>query len=528
MAVIQKVNCKKCMNGLHQECADPDTCLCAESHGKTQLEKEASEQLKQMLDNHFDEISIQKLGIAEYQVRLQEKFKLLKDAIEINFRGRSFVLEACLSVKAQLKIKNLTQPFALILMGNPSTKKSTILEVVNSLLGCYKSDKFTPKSFVSHSANVKKEELGKIDLLPRIRHKTLICPELAPLFSGNEENLIEIFGLLTRVLDGRGLELDSGVHGKRGYSGDYHFMMLGAVVDIPRKVWKVLGNLGPRLYFLRIPDDSLEQKNRISEIKSSFKSKPYNIRLEECQESCKEFWKYVENNPMQDEDKKIHWDSQRDDPEVHERIIEVAMLLAKLRAVIPTWHTSDSDSSGLNYNFEMPIEEDPERASNALYNLARGYALLFGRNFITKDDLNVVIPIALSSAERERVALFKLLIENKGKIDSKNFEEKSGVSKNTALKQMKQLDKLGLVDLVFDEAETKPRVNIQLKNTFDWFISDEFREYWDRFVEAFLTPKNSAQSQENAEKDRVSKNQQTLDSQIPTLKTEEVVTNVNN
>jgi len=80
----------------------------------------------------------------------------------------------------------------------------------------------------------------------------------------------------------------------------------------------------------------------------------------------------------------------------------------------------------------MPIEEDPERASNALYNLARGHAVLYGRNFITKDDLSVVIPVALSSAERERVALFKLLIENKGKIDSKNFEEKSGVSKNTA------------------------------------------------------------------------------------------------
>jgi len=503
------------MKGLHQECDDPDICLCAEYHNKPKtLQEECQEAFTKMMDNYLDEVAIRKLDIEDYKVRLQEKFKLLKDTIETNFRGRSFVLECCLSVKAQLKVKNLTQPFALILMGNPSTKKSTMLDIVNSLPDCYKSDKFTPKSFVSHSANVKKEELSKIDLLPRIRHKTLICPELAPLFSGNEENLIEIFGLLTRVLDGRGLELDSGVHGKRGYSGDYHFMMLGAVVDIPRKVWKVLGNLGPRLYFLRIPDDSLDQKNRISEIRHSFRSKPYNVRLEECQEACREFWKYIENNPMQDEDKKITWDTQRDDSEVHNRIIEIAMLLAKLRAVIPTWHTADSDSSGLNYNFEMPIEEDPERASNAIYNLARGHALLYGRNFITKDDLGVVIPVALSSAERERVALFKLLIENNGRIDSKNFEEKSGVSRNTALKQMRQLDKLGLVDLVFDEAETKPRVTIQLKDTFSWFISDEFREYLDRFVDAFLTPKISAYSEDFAEKTGMRKPDSTLDEHI--------------
>ena len=83
-------------------------------------------------------------------------------------------------LEAQQLISGITQVFTLIFMGNPSSYKSTILEIVSILPDCYVSDAFTPKSFVSHSANSKKNELEKVDLLPRIRHKTLITSELAP------------------------------------------------------------------------------------------------------------------------------------------------------------------------------------------------------------------------------------------------------------------------------------------------------------------------------------------------------------
>ncbi len=43
-------------------------------------------------------------------------------------------------------------------------------------------DNFTPKSFVSHAASVAQDKLGEIDLLPKIRNKTMLTKELAPLF----------------------------------------------------------------------------------------------------------------------------------------------------------------------------------------------------------------------------------------------------------------------------------------------------------------------------------------------------------
>ena len=160
----------------------------------------------------------------QYQIELHKARQKLEEVMDNNFARRYFTLMTCLSVKAQLKIENLTQPFALFLIANPGTKKSTVLDIVNATSGCYRSDKFTAKSWVSHSATSNKKDLSSVDLLPRIQYKTFITPELAPIFSADKDNLIDVFGIMTRILDGRGLTTDSGVHGQRGYIGDYYFM----------------------------------------------------------------------------------------------------------------------------------------------------------------------------------------------------------------------------------------------------------------------------------------------------------------
>jgi hypothetical protein len=59
------------------------------------------------------------------------------------------------------------------------------------------TDNFSAKSFVSHSTAVKREELEKIDLLPRIKDKFFITPELSPTFTKKDDDLIEILGILT-------------------------------------------------------------------------------------------------------------------------------------------------------------------------------------------------------------------------------------------------------------------------------------------------------------------------------------------
>jgi hypothetical protein len=424
----------------------------------------------------------------------------MNDVIRSSFPSIIFAVTVCLAIKAQMSIRGVTQVFTLILMGNPSSYKSTVLEILSALPECYVSDSFTPKSFVSHSANSSKKDLEKVDLLPRIRHKTLVTPELAPLFSGNPDQLVEYFGMLTRILDGRGFQSDSGVHGSRGYQGDYSFTWIGAVVDIPHRVWKLLGNLGPKIYFLRLPSDQKSGNEKINEIKQILKGQSYATKLESCKEAIKEYWQLLQTSVT---NHKICWDSEKDDEATLEKIIQMAMILAKLRASVPTWHTAESDSGGASYNFETPIEENPSRASSALYNLARGHAVLNGRNHITPDDLKVVVPVALSSAARERVELLRLLIEHDGKLNTDEYMEASGVSRATARKEMERLVKIGLAQRTEVEGETKPIMAVKLKPEFDWFLSDEFLIYWHEF-KSTLNPRFSKLSQENLEKNGMS------------------------
>jgi len=53
LTTIQKINCQKCLKDLHDECKNPDQCLCAENnHDKpkplSEIEQQAAEQLKQI------------------------------------------------------------------------------------------------------------------------------------------------------------------------------------------------------------------------------------------------------------------------------------------------------------------------------------------------------------------------------------------------------------------------------------------------------------------------------------------------
>ncbi len=95
-----------------------------------------------------------------------------------------------------------------------------------------------------HSSGLTEKQMRKVDLLPKIKNKYFLTPELAPIFAARDDDLLQVLGILTRVADGQGYESDSGVQGHRGYRGDLMFVWLGACVDIPFKVHELLGTFG--------------------------------------------------------------------------------------------------------------------------------------------------------------------------------------------------------------------------------------------------------------------------------------------
>ena len=175
-----------------------------------------------------------------------------RDVVRENFPALVKPAEICASVVAQLLLNDVTNPFALALVDVPSSGKTINLNFFDVPELIYSTDDFTPASFVSHASNVRREKLAQVDLLPRIRFKTMVVRDLAPIFGAKEDELLKSLALLTRALDGEGLEIDSGVHGKRGYNGDWLFMLLAATTPIPPRVFKIMGSLGSRLFFLML------------------------------------------------------------------------------------------------------------------------------------------------------------------------------------------------------------------------------------------------------------------------------------
>ena len=397
--------------------------------------------------------------------------------------------EACASTIAVLLIED-AQPLALVLQGVPGSGKTTTLDFFRGFPLSHATDKFTPKAFVSHVAQKSEKELRRIDLLPRIKDKVLITPDLSTLFGAKSEELKEIFSLLTRVLDGRGLTIDSGVYGTRGYEGDYMFTWIGATTPIPHGVWDLFGNLGARMYFMHVTKKTKTMEKYVCEVKE----KTYRRKVEECNKATLRFLKGIWRRG------KIEWNLAEDLDSVVKRIVQLAILVTKLRGKINV--VVKEDYTGEKTFYTEPIIEEPERCIQALYALARGHALIKGRTQITIDDLPVVIDVALSSAPWDRIIAFAYLL-NKEKVTTKELMKDLKCSRTKAIRTMKTLELLELVDV---EEENIPTVGgeqagyvMRLKKEFDWFTTEEFKKLWRIKLSDIIKPAEELTQQESIE-----------------------------
>jgi hypothetical protein len=293
---------------------------------------------------------------------------------------------------------------------------------------------------------------------------------LAPIFAKRDEDVQAMLGILIRVLDGEGLETNSGLYGKRGYVGDYLFMLLSASVSIRPRIWKVMGNLGSRLFFLNIDGAEKDETTLVNQLKNSCRDKEIL-----CREATGEFIKTLWNKYPQG----IFWNKEKDDPHSMQIIARIAKILAKLRSSINVWEESFGQKK---YNHTQPITEMPDRLNQLLYNLTRGHALVCGRENISQDDLKITLRIAFDSAPPNRSKIFKHLIQNNGRLATNEVIEILKCSRPTALKLMQEMNILELVNTdgnMDDETESfggRPEQKIILREKYDWFISDECKK----------------------------------------------------
>ncbi len=470
----------------------------------------------------------------DWRIGVERRFETLRAAVRNNIPELWPGLEFELSGMRILNIQGCTLPLIGIILGRPAGGKTQVISLLRKWPHAYYTDIFTARSFVTHTTAVSEQkDLMKIDMLPKIKNKIFGTPEFSPIFTAKEEDLRSIMGIITRIADGQGLASDSGAHGHRAYEGTHMLVWIGAAVDVPYSVYKVLASLGPKLYFFRLPYEDRTVDDIMKDMGGDF-----SIKFDSIQTALYDYLKWFEIGPdlknddtdgegeqdkdplikekdlrfkgdgtdlfkFHDDDDIIHaekmkrkkleserkeitgprllkmvWDRERDDLQAKRCIAELAKLLSYLRCEVKTWHTEGTQGSDYGYSPSLP--EDPKRAADVLINLARGHALLYGRNYITLEDVPITIKTALSTAQIERVSLFDLLLAHNGTLNTTQMEDYLSFSPPTIRRIMTEFKATRLVKV--EPVGSSHQQSMSLKEEFKWFLTDEFKKLREGFI----------------------------------------------
>jgi hypothetical protein len=151
---------------------------------------------------------------------------------------------------------------------------------------------------------------------------------------------------------------------------------------------------------------------------------------------------------------------------------------------------SEGSSGGTELNYSVSLPENPKRANRILNNLANGHALLTGRNYVTLEDIPVVIKTALSTGPIDRVKLLSLLIAHKGELTTPLIVQSLNTSKYVARKTMTEFKAIGLVDMEIvrlDDNNQDTQYNnrvvaqITMKEKFNWLLDEKFEQLREGF-----------------------------------------------
>jgi len=338
-----------------------------------------------------------------------------------------------------------------------------------------RSDNFTPRAFVSHAANVTSKKLEEIDLLPKIENKVLVTKELAPIFRGKREELVERFSILISVLDGKGLISSSGSKGTRGYDRDINFCWLGATTPLSNDTHKLMAQLGTRMLFYNTD----RKEKSIDELLEFAEHNDNSIKEKECRKVVNDFLVafFDVYKPSSFDVDAIGFDRGQ-----LRKLVTYAKAMAMLRAAFSYKEGDEDDPEDDRHG--RPSMEREERAIIIMKHIAYGSALIHGRDCIDDYDIGQIKHIAFSSMPEQRRILFEALLKEGGEGNTERMMEMTGFSRNTVLHYMKEIGHLGIAEFVTGtpaEASTI-RINEMFRELVEPDIDankKELTEYFD-------------------------------------------------
>lgn len=359
-------------------------------------------------------------------------------------------MEAFLSAQASLLLCGSGGGTGLVVVGPSSSGKTTALKLLGEDEDMfYRSDDLTPASFVSHDASKSEDQLAENDLLPKLAHRSLISRDMSTWFAGEQEEISKRMAMMTYLLDGEGFTRDTGAHGRRGYTGlEYRFNVLGASTPLPRKAWWAMGNAGSRLVF----HEKRGEQDVDAIVASVTGGRSYDEKTNRVQGVVADYlaslWE-TSGGP----------DSVDRRPTANKR---VDALLGYLGEIVQHARATTIDG--------VPHRENPTRIISTLYNIAQGHALLYGRQTVEIEDLQVCARIALSTMPHQLRPVVRALLDpaNEGRLAAATAEKIAGVSRPTAIDRLDDLVALGFATEGESEDDGRNPKVVDVRPKFEW------------------------------------------------------------
>lgn len=460
-------------------------------------------------------------SFSDWQSSVAKKYDNLRSVIDKNFPEAWPLLQFCLAVKSILNIDGCTLPFMGVLLAIPSSMKTLVIQLFRKYPQSLYTDNFTPASFVSHNASLNEEQLRKVDLLPKLSNKLFLTPELAPIFTANEDELRKSLGIITRLLDGHGLETDSGAQGHRRY-GKTFFVWIGAAVEIPFRIWQLLGTLGHKIYFYRpvLPQKTIQQLEEIA------KENDFQNKFLETEQALLDYLIEFDAAPSSNNSKidengivKVKWNQNESDEQGQAItcIAQIANLQKRLRGTVyvsqsktrtnrynarnSSMTSNDNDresdkddqkthessfitAAEQDYDTDYPIVEDPSRAVVMLRNLAIASAISQGRDQINLEDISLIMNVVLSTTTKARSELIRLLLKKGGEVTTSTVVYENKISSPFAKKTMRELAAVGIGNISAVATYSNSEHKITLTDEYRWFVNQGFQKLLDRDKES--------------------------------------------
>lgn len=369
---------------------------------------------------------------------IAKAYEEMRSAVNEHFPALWPQLHAYLSALASLCWSDFPLPVTMIAIGpSGSGKTEPLMWIMRSELDIImRSDSFTPKSFVTHAANIKRENLEKIDLLPRLKDHCFCTKELAPLFAGREDDLRIAFAQLTSVLDGEGLVSSSGTQGTRGYNEKIVFAWLGATTPPSNRIFAMMATLGTRLFFFSTDSQRPSAANYAAMLCGKRKG---TAGRDACLEAVKNHLNTLFRIcPI----RSIPFESILIPETIADSMGLVCDALTRLRGGVSI---GEGETSG-DDRYGSPTIEHGWRAIQVLGALAKGSALIRGSGQVALEDYAFVRRVCLSSMPEYRRLTFEAILTTGGEVTALQVAELSGMSKKTALHYLKELRILGVID----------------------------------------------------------------------------------